>query len=72
MASDKTCCLCGHHIDRTLRSPHPDSYTLEHLTPIARGGTRDIDNIDFAHYGCNAQKQDRTLEEYREWREQAA
>ena len=32
----------------------------------------DLDNIDFAHYGCNAQKQDRTLEEYREWRERVA
>nr|DAS28986.1 MAG TPA: restriction endonuclease [Caudoviricetes sp.] len=43
---------------------------------IALSGDRnaliDLDNIDFAHYGCNAQKQDRTLEEYREWRERVA
>ena len=36
-----------------------------------RRSRRDLDNIDFAHYGCNARKQDRTLEEYREWQKQA-
>ena len=55
----------------TLKAPHNMSHTIEHLTPIARGGRHDIDNIDFVHYGCNAQKQDRTLEEYREWQKQA-
>lgn len=71
-AGDKTCILCGEPIDPTLKAPHNMSRTIEHLTPIARGGRHDIDNINFAHYGCNAQKQDRTLEEYREWRERAA
>lgn len=69
--SDKTCILCGNPIDDTLPARHHMSRTIEHLTPIARGGRHDIDNIDFAHHGCNAKKQDRTLEEYREWREQA-
>lgn len=71
-AGDKTCILCGEPIDPTLKAPHNMSRTIEHLTPIARGGRHDIGNIDFAHYGCNAQKQDRTLEEYREWRERVA
>lgn len=57
---------------RQLKVLHNMSRTIEHLTPIARGGRHDLDNIDFAHYGCNAQKQDRTLEEYREWRERVA
>lgn len=65
-ASDKVCILCGEPIDPTLKAPHRMSRTIEHPTPIARGGRHDLDNIDFAHYGCNAQKQDRTLEEYRE------
>ena len=43
------------------------SRTIEHLTPIARGGRHDIDNIDFAHYSCNASKRDKTLDEYRDW-----
>lgn len=71
-AGDKTCILCGEPIDPTLKAPHNKSHTIEHLTPMARGGRHDIDNIDFAHYGCNAQKQDGTPEEYREWRERVA
>ena len=71
-ASDKTCCLCGARIDDTLDSPHPMSRTLEHLTPIARGGRHDIDNIDFAHRTCNTKKGPKTLDEYRDWVKRAA
>lgn len=71
-ASDKTCCLCGTRIDDTLDSPHPMSRTLEHLTPIARGGTHNLDNIDFAHRSCNTNKGVKTLDEYRDWVKQVA
>lgn len=64
-ASNKTCCLCGSPIDDTLKSPDPMSITLEHITPIARGGRHDIDNIDFAHRACNTKKGAKTLEEYK-------
>lgn len=70
-ASDKTCILCGQPIDLDAKAPHPNSRTLEHLMPISRGGRHDMDNIDFAHYSCNASKRDKTLEEYREWGKQA-
>jgi 5-methylcytosine-specific restriction endonuclease McrA len=63
-AGDKTCILCGQPIDPTLKAPHNMSRTIEHLTPIARGGKHDLDNIDFAHWGCNASKGTKTLEEY--------
>lgn len=53
----------------TLKAPHNMSRTIEHLTPIARGGRHDIDNIDFTHYGCNSSKGAKTLEEYREWQD---
>ena len=39
----------------------------ERLSPIARGGRHDIDNLAFAHLSCNASKGAKTLEEYREW-----
>ena len=71
-ASNKTCILCGNPIDPTLPSRHPMSLTIEHLTPIARGGTHNINNLDFAHFSCNASKGAKTLEEYREWRERVA
>lgn len=71
-ASNKTCCLCGTRIDDTLSAPHPMSLTLEHLTPISRGGRHDIDNIDFAHRACNTKKGPKTLDEYRDWVKQVA
>ena len=71
-ASDKTCRLCGTRIDDTLSSPHPMPLTLEHLTPISRGGRHDIDNIDFAHRACNTKKGPKTLDEYRDWVKQVA
>lgn len=71
-ASDKTCILCGKPIDSTVPPRQPASRTIEHLTPIARGGRHSLDNIDFAHWSCNSSKNNKTLEEYREWRERVA
>jgi 5-methylcytosine-specific restriction endonuclease McrA len=48
------------------------SRTIEHLTPITRGGRHDLDNIDFAHYGCNSSKGARTTEEHMERRKLAS
>lgn len=47
---------------------HRMARTIEHLTPIHRGGRHDLDNVDFAHWSCNASKGAKTLEKYREWR----
>lgn len=66
-ASDKTCCLCGQPIEDTMPPRHPMSRTLEHLTPIVRGGRHDIDNIGFAHHSCNSSKWSKTLEEWEAW-----
>lgn len=67
-SSDKTCILCGKKIPTNLPPLHPKARTIEHLTPLHRGGRHDIDNIDFAHRSCNASKGTKTLEEYREWK----
>ena len=66
-AGSRKCILCGKPIDPDLPARHPMSRTIEHLIPIARGGRHDLDNIDFAHHACNASKQDKTVEEYRDW-----
>lgn len=71
-ASSKTCILCGKQIDDTIESPDPMSLTLEHLTPISRGGRHDLDNIDFAHRTRNSKKGAKTLDEFREWMKRAA
>jgi len=39
--------------------------TRDHLTPIAKGGTDNIDNIVAACWPCNKKKGNRTLGEYR-------
>ena len=54
--SDKTYILCGKPIDDTVPLRQPASRTIEHLTPIARGGRHDLYNIAFAHWSCNSSK----------------
>lgn len=39
--------------------------TLDHIFPIARGGTNDKSNLAVAHRSCNSRKNTKTLEEYR-------
>jgi 5-methylcytosine-specific restriction endonuclease McrA len=54
-----TCCLCGRGIEFGQDS-------LEHLTPISRGGTNDKVNLGVAHRKCNFIKGVKTLQEYLE------
>jgi hypothetical protein len=42
---------------------------LEHLTPLSRGGTHDIENLQASCRSCNAKKHDKTPEEFMEWME---
>jgi len=55
-----TCVLCSKPI-----SFGEDS--LEHLTPLSRGGSNDFENLDIAHLHCNRRKYTKTLEEWREF-----
>lgn len=50
------CQLCGEPVDPDLRAPDPESASLDHRIPIARGGDHTYDNIQLAHFGCNARK----------------
>lgn len=51
-----TCQLCGGHVDRELSFPHPHSASLDHILPLACGGTHEPANTQLAHLGCNAAK----------------
>lgn len=53
------CALCGEPIDYHLPSPHPDSFTIDHIVPLTRGGTDEPSNIQTAHRRCNLAKSDR-------------
>lgn len=48
-----TCHLCSESVDPDLRSPHPRSGTVDHLVPIALGGSHSLDNVRLAHRSCN-------------------
>lgn len=57
------CHLCGGEIDYSLRSPHPLSFEVDHIIPLDRGGSDDLDNKDAAHRKCNQEKSNRLAEE---------
>lgn len=54
---EHVCWLCGHPIDTELRSPHPESFTVDHVVPLALGGdVADPDNMRAAHRICNMKR----------------
>lgn len=50
------CHLCGEAIDYQAEHLDPLSFTIDHVTPLARGGTDTLDNIAAAHRKCNRDK----------------
>lgn len=53
-----TCQLCLKPVDGQLRSPHPMAASLDHVIPLARGGTHEPSNCQLAHHICNSVKSD--------------
>ncbi len=51
-----TCFLCKESIDRRKRCPDYQAATVEHIVPLAHGGTHTWDNVAPAHYLCNQKK----------------
>lgn len=50
------CHLCGKKINRTAKAPHPKSATIDHVIPLAAGGTHEPLNCRSAHFICNSTK----------------
>ncbi|MBF0333652.1 MAG: HNH endonuclease [Alphaproteobacteria bacterium] len=42
---------------------------IEHMTPLARGGTNMKRNLVLACFQCNREKHAKTVDEYRLWRQ---
>lgn len=55
------CSLCGNEIDEELRWPDPLSKSVDHIIPLARGGSHTQDNLALAHLICNMRKGARLL-----------
>lgn len=53
------CQLCRKPVDRDKSVPHPLAPTLDHIIPLARGGTHEPANCQCAHFLCNSLKGDR-------------
>jgi len=56
---DANCAYCG--------GPFPTE--VDHVLPVARGGTSERSNLAAACLPCNREKLDSTPEEWRTWRE---
>lgn len=57
------CGICLNEIDMSLRDPHPDSWSLDHLVPRSRGGNDELENLIGSHRVCNRWKSDKLFEE---------
>jgi len=51
-----SCGICRGAIDQTLKYPHPQSSSLDHIVPLALGGDDVLDNVQAAHLLCNQRK----------------
>jgi hypothetical protein len=53
------CGICQQPVDRFLSWPDPMSPSLDHITPLSKGGGHTEGNTQCAHLRCNSAKRDR-------------
>lgn len=54
-----TCQLCHEPMDMSACAPHPRSPSIDHITPLSRGGAHAPFNVQSACFLCNATKGNR-------------
>jgi len=52
------CQLCGKATQRNAVAPHPKAPVLDHIIPLAQGGTHEPANVQCSHFLCNCLKSD--------------
>jgi hypothetical protein len=52
------CGICAEPVDPALEYPNLRSASLDHVIPLAAGGTHEPDNCQCAHFICNSLKSD--------------
>ena len=57
-ARTDTCHLCGQWIDPELKSPHPMSFSADHVVPVSKGGSN-FGELATAHRICNTRRGNR-------------
>lgn len=58
-----TCFVCKEQINKFLRFPNFMAATVEHIIPLAKGGTHTWDNVAPAHAKCNFSKGDSLMDD---------
>lgn len=53
------CHICGGEILYDAHHLDPLSFTIDHITPINRGGSDTLDNLAACHRSCNRTKSDK-------------
>ncbi|MEU5429041.1 HNH endonuclease [Streptomyces olivoreticuli] len=56
---DWKCQLCGTALDISAEVPAPLAPTIDHIVPLANGGTHELANVQAAHFLCNSSKSNR-------------
>ena len=60
-AEETHCWLCGEWVDQRLPHNNPKARSLDHVTPLARGGhPTNRANARLAHRDCNSERGDAT------------
>lgn len=57
------CYLCNNNIDMNLARTSRNGATVDHVIPLSRGGTDELENLRLAHWSCNLKKSDKLVEE---------
>jgi len=60
-----TCQLCGREVSLDRMAPDPLSPVLDHILPLACGGTHEPKNTQLAHFLCNSRKGARGADQLR-------
>lgn len=55
----RTCQLCRKRVAMTKVVPHPKAPTIDHVVPLADGGSDLRSNVQLAHFLCNSTKSNR-------------
>lgn len=55
---DWRCHICKRKVSKVKQVPHPRAATIDHLVPLAQGGTHEPANVATACFECNCIKSD--------------
>jgi len=55
------CQICGGMVLKRAVVPHPMAPTIDHIIPLAEGGTHEPKNVQCAHFICNSKKRDKAV-----------